>query len=224
MARLFISHSSRNNDKAVAVRDWLAANGWNDVFLDLDPERGIVAGQRWKEALQQAASRCEVVLALVSAEWLASSYCKAEINTAQMMGKKTIIALIDKSQVPGDLTDEQFIDLSGDPQAYRRLKKGLELAGLDPLSCPFEPGRRPIPDLPSSKSKTLLSFSDETRRSCAASTRSAGSCAPASPVCWSSWAHRAAASRLFCARGCGRASSATTRHGCRSRSSGPSAR
>ena len=87
MARLFISHSSRNNDKAVAVRDWLAANGWNDVFLDLDPERGIVAGQRWKEALQQAASRCEVVLALVSAEWLASSYCKAEINTAQMMGK-----------------------------------------------------------------------------------------------------------------------------------------
>jgi WD40 repeat protein len=145
MARLFISHSSRNNDKAIEVRDWLAANGWDDVFLDLDPERGIVAGQRWKEALQQAASRCEVVLALVSAEWLASSYCKAEINTAQMMGKKTIIALIDKSQVPGDLTDEQFIDLSGDPQAYRRLKKGLELAGLDPLSFPFEPGRRPYP-------------------------------------------------------------------------------
>ena len=145
MARLFISHSSSNNDKAIEVRDWLAANGWDDVFLDLDPERGIVAGQRWKEALQQAASRCEVVLALVSAEWLASSYCKAEINTAQMMGKKTIIALIDKSQVPGDLTDEQFVDLSGDPLAYRRLKKGLELAGLDPLSFPFEPGRRPYP-------------------------------------------------------------------------------
>jgi hypothetical protein len=34
------------------------------------------------------------------------------------MGKRTIIALIDKSQVPGDLTDEQFIDLAGDPQAY----------------------------------------------------------------------------------------------------------
>src|SRR5271170_762030 len=145
MARLFISHSSRNNDKAIEVRDWLAANGWDDVFLDLDPERGIVAGQRWKEALQQAASRCEVVLALVSAEWLASSYCKAEINSAQMMGKKTIIALLDGSQVPGDLTDEQFIDLAGDPQAYRRLKKGLELAGLDPLNFPFEPGRRPYP-------------------------------------------------------------------------------
>ena len=73
MARLFISHSSRNNDRAVEVRDWLAKNGWDDVFLDLDPERGIVAGQRWKEALQKAAHRCEMVLALISAEWLASA-------------------------------------------------------------------------------------------------------------------------------------------------------
>ena len=178
MARLFISHSSRNNDKAIEVRDWLAANGWDDVFLDLDPERGIVAGQRWKEALQQAASRCEVVLALVSAEWLASSYCKAEINTAQMMGKKTIIALIDKSQVPGDLTDLQFIDLSGDPHAYRRLKKGLELAGLDPLSFPFEPGRRPCPGFAYLEQQGVAVFSGETCRSCAGSTSSASSCAP----------------------------------------------
>src|SRR5215468_10065294 len=124
MARLFISHSSRNSDKAIEVRDWLAANGWDDVFLDLDPERGIVAGQRWKEALQRAASHCEVVLALVSAEWLASSYCKAEINTAQMMGKRTIIALSDTSQLPPSLTDDQFINSSSDPPAYRRLKKG----------------------------------------------------------------------------------------------------
>lgn len=147
MARLFISHSSRNNDKAIEVRDWLAANGWDDVFLDLDPERGIVAGQRWKEALQQAATRCEVVLALVSAEWLASGWCKSEIDAARLIGKKIIVALIgiDKSQVPLDLLDEQYIDLSGDPQAYPRLKEGLKHAGLDPLSFPFEPGRRPYP-------------------------------------------------------------------------------
>jgi WD40 repeat protein len=146
MARLFISHSSRNNDKAIEVRDWLAANGWDDVFLDLDPERGIVAGQRWKEALQQAAHRCEVVLALVSPEWLASGWCKSEIDAARLMGKKIIVALtgLDKSQVPLDLLDEQFIDLSGDPQAYPRLKEGLKHAGLDPLSFPFE-ARRPYP-------------------------------------------------------------------------------
>jgi hypothetical protein len=53
VARLFISHSSLNNGQAVEVRNWLAENGWDDIFLDLDPERGIVAGQRWKEALQK---------------------------------------------------------------------------------------------------------------------------------------------------------------------------
>src|SRR3954447_4384177 len=147
MASIFISHSSRDNEQAIKVREWLVANGWQDIFLDLDPERGIVAGQRWKEALQQAAHRCEVVLALVSTEWLASDWCKSEVDAARLMGKKVIAVLagIDKSQVPADLTDEQIIDLTGDPQAYRRLKEGLKRAGLDPTSFPFEPGRRPYP-------------------------------------------------------------------------------
>jgi hypothetical protein len=94
MARLFISHSSLNNNKAIEVRDWLARNGGDDVFLDLDPERGIAAGQRWKEALQKAAWRCEVVVALVSKEWLASSWCKSEVDAARVMGKKVIAALV----------------------------------------------------------------------------------------------------------------------------------
>jgi hypothetical protein len=51
MSRLFISHSSANNAEAVAIREWLATEGWDDVFLDLDPERGIRAGERWEQAL-----------------------------------------------------------------------------------------------------------------------------------------------------------------------------
>jgi len=35
-----------NNAEAVGLRDWLAQQGWDDVFLDLDPERGIAAGER----------------------------------------------------------------------------------------------------------------------------------------------------------------------------------
>jgi hypothetical protein len=63
------------------------------------------------------------------------------------MGKKISVALtgIDKSQAPLVLIDEQFIDLSGDPQAYPRLRVGLRHAGVDPLSFPLEPGRRPYP-------------------------------------------------------------------------------
>lgn len=48
MSQIFLSHSSHNNDYAVALRDWLEEQGWDDVFLDTDPKRGIVAGERWE--------------------------------------------------------------------------------------------------------------------------------------------------------------------------------
>jgi hypothetical protein len=60
MAVLFISHSSADNAVAIALRDWLVGEGWNDLFLDLDPERGIAAGERWERAtrLHAVAKAC----------------------------------------------------------------------------------------------------------------------------------------------------------------------
>jgi hypothetical protein len=75
MARIFLSHSSRDNPQAVALRDWLTAEGWDDLFLDLDPSRGIAAGERWERRLHEAANRCEAILFLVSRAWLASDWC-----------------------------------------------------------------------------------------------------------------------------------------------------
>ena len=49
MSRIFLSHSSENNAQAIALTRWLEQEGWNDVFLDLDPERGIKAGERWRK-------------------------------------------------------------------------------------------------------------------------------------------------------------------------------
>jgi len=66
MSRIFLSHSSQNNAQAVALYDWLGREGWKDeIFLDLDPMRGIAAGDRWERALNEAADR---LLADVSLE------------------------------------------------------------------------------------------------------------------------------------------------------------
>ena len=54
MSRIFLSHSSANNTEVVALRDWLKREGWEDVFLDVDPDRGIAAGERWERALNEA--------------------------------------------------------------------------------------------------------------------------------------------------------------------------
>ena len=98
MSRIFLSHSSKESFEAVALKNWLASRGWNDVFLDLDPMRGIIAAERRERALHAASSRCEAVIFLVSASWLASRWCQMEYMLARGLNKKLFAALIDPSQ------------------------------------------------------------------------------------------------------------------------------
>ena len=78
MSRLFISHANADNAAAAALHLWLREQGFDEVFLDIDAERGVVPGERWREALKTAAHRCEAVLCLVSPAWLGSEWCQAE--------------------------------------------------------------------------------------------------------------------------------------------------
>src|SRR5271166_2319729 len=174
MSRIFISHSSRDNFEAIALRDWLASEGWNDVFLDLDPERGIAAGERWERALNAAANRCEAVNFVVSGNWVASPWCKKEYYLSRGLNKRLFAALIDPAKSIESLSDElkgvwQVVNLVGGQDhrlfetrlpgsheerhvAYSqsgllRLKRGLEKAGLDAkfFAWPPESGiARPI--------------------------------------------------------------------------------
>ena len=151
MSRIFLSHSSLNDTEAIEIRDWIEANGWaGEVFLDLDPERGLVAGVKWEAALKQAVHRCEAVLPLISKEWLASKWCLSEVGTARLLGKHIIPILIDDTEISAlsaDMTSEQIVDRKGDPQWETRLKEGLKRANLDPQTFYFEEGRRPYPGL-----------------------------------------------------------------------------
>jgi len=107
------------------------------------------------------------------------------------MGKKVIAALVgvEKSAVPPALMGEQVIDLAGDPRAYWHLKEGLKRAGLDPTTFPFDPSRPPYPGFAYlDEEQDAAVFFGRDAQSCAASTRSAGSRAPASRACSSSWA------------------------------------
>ena len=178
MARIFLSHSSKNNAAAIALRDWIVAGGWDEhPFLDLDPERGIAAGERWERALHQEAERCEVVLFLVSREWLKSDWCLKEFNLAQKLNKRLFDVLIDDlplADLPTTLTTIwQIVNLASgnDHKLYRanlpdlskeehvtfsrsglaRLKAGLDKAGLDPRFFAWPPesetDRSPYPGL-----------------------------------------------------------------------------
>jgi hypothetical protein len=69
--------------------------GWDDVFLDLDPERGLKAGERWQEALKRAAKRCELVIFLISPAWAASKWCLAEFLLAKSLNKRIFAAVVE---------------------------------------------------------------------------------------------------------------------------------
>ena len=169
MSRIFLSHSSKNNDSAVALRDWLSAQGWDDVFLDLDPSRGISAGERWERSLNQAALRCEAVLFLVSRAWLASDWCQKEFNLAHRLNKRLFGLLIEDipiGDLPATLTgtwqlvplasgrdhimlranlpgtqDEVHVTFS--KEGLTRLRIGLERAGLDARFFAWPPNDDP---------------------------------------------------------------------------------
>jgi hypothetical protein len=169
MSRVFLSHSSADNAEAVAILDWLAAEGWNEVFLDLDPERGIAAGQRWERALYEAASRCEAVLFLISRNWLDSRWCMNELYLARKLNKRlfgVLVQPIAMKELPAELTGAwQIVDLASgqDHAVFRvslprtheeahvtfskeglmRLRIGLAKAGFDPRFFAWPPERDP---------------------------------------------------------------------------------
>src|SRR4051794_20151488 len=95
MARLFVSHSKVNNAAALALCQWLSTIGYDDVFLDIDPDRGLAPGERWQEALKAAADRCEAVLFLVSPAWVASRWCLAEFLLAKSLHKRIFGLIIE---------------------------------------------------------------------------------------------------------------------------------
>ena len=103
MARIFISHSSANSAAAIAIRDWMAELGWDDVFLDLDPNRGLKAGERWQEALKRAAERCQLVVFLLSPEWANSKWCLAEFLLASPL-RGADLDLERRHDAPRDVT------------------------------------------------------------------------------------------------------------------------
>ena len=43
MTAIFISHSSKDNDRAAAMKKWLDQHKHISLFLDFDPEAGITA-------------------------------------------------------------------------------------------------------------------------------------------------------------------------------------
>jgi WD40 repeat protein len=170
MSKIFVSHSSKNNREASAIRDWLLEEGWGEIFLDFDSERGLRAGSQWNSELTAAVQRSEAVLVLISPEWVASEWCKIEYYLASSH-QKPVIACIVRSMriddIPAHLRVQHVIDITKLPTdisdgvtgwralfsetEIKKLKFALDYVGIEATHFDWPPptdvDRTPYPGL-----------------------------------------------------------------------------
>jgi tetratricopeptide (TPR) repeat protein len=94
MARIFISHSSRDQQQAADLKAWLTSIGFEQTFLDFDTHAGIPPGADWERTLYREIERAQAVLLILTKNWFDSKWCFAEFTQARALGK-AIFALVE---------------------------------------------------------------------------------------------------------------------------------
>ncbi|HET7717785.1 MAG TPA: tetratricopeptide repeat protein [Bauldia sp.] len=155
MARVFISHSSRDREQAEEIFAWLKAQGFEQGFLDIDKHQGIPPGERWEQKLYDELDRAQAMILILTRNWFDSKWCFAEFAQARSRGKAIfpLICSPDGDQFVGD--DLQKLNLVRDRQGgLERLARRLtEVALMGQGGFDFPPGRAPYPG--------FLSFDEE---------------------------------------------------------------
>ena len=155
MARVFLSHSSRDNAAAAELKAWLDRQGFAQAFLDFDKHSGIPAGADWERTLYDQIQRCQALLILQTPNWSASRWCFAEFVQARALGKP-IFQVVESEEAAAEkpiAVDLQRLDLRHDRAAgLEQLRQELELIALqDQGGFPWppleDPSRPPFPGL-----------------------------------------------------------------------------
>ena len=149
MARVFISHSSRDNEAATRIKTWLHERGFEAPFLDFDKHAGIPPGADWERTLYREIEQSEAVIIVQTPNWLESKWCFAEFTQARALGKP-IFPLIETPN--GDTLvspDIQALDLRRDREGgLERLARELTRIALDAQGgFPWDASRPPYPGL-----------------------------------------------------------------------------
>jgi hypothetical protein len=149
MARIFISHSGRDNETAARIKTWLKGQGFETSFLDFDKDSGIPPGADWERTLYREIEQSEAVIIIQTPNWLASKWCFVEFTQARALGK-AIFPIIEAPT--GDTLispDIQALNLLSDREGgLEQLARQLTRIALDAQGgFAWDAGRPPYPGL-----------------------------------------------------------------------------
>jgi hypothetical protein len=118
MARVFISYARSDSELARMVDGWLATAG-HHVSLDQDQAGGIRLGDYWQQRLHERLRWADVMVCLVSAASVASTWCVSEIATALARGSRLVPIQIEAGVVHPLLSQMQQMNLGGGVDTVR---------------------------------------------------------------------------------------------------------
>lgn len=148
MARIFISHSSRNAEPAARIKVWLSEQGFESVFLDFDKDAGIRPGAAWERTLYREIARSHAVILVLTPEWHASKWCWSEFTQARALGKAIFPVIEAASGETLIAPDIQHLDLRRDRDGgLERLARALDEVARQQHDFPWDGSRSPYPGL-----------------------------------------------------------------------------
>jgi len=149
MALIFISHSNLDRSTAAQMRDWLATQGIDSVFLDFHSESGVYPGESWERRLYDEVSRCSAILLILTRNWLESKWCFAEYTQCRALGKLVLPVQFEALPARSVANDLQHIRWYSDlTLAQERLLSQIHRIALASQShFDWDPRRPPYPGL-----------------------------------------------------------------------------
>ena len=131
MKQIFLSYARKDGKVAASrLRSELQRVGF-EVWHDIEDMQG---GLAWKEQLRQAIRKVDVVLVLMSPAAVESRYVEWEWETAITVEKKVIPLLISVCEVPRELKDLHYHNLSTEQEyvlGFASLIRDLTQANID---------------------------------------------------------------------------------------------
>src|SRR5262249_31157784 len=89
MTRVLISHATGDRQLGEEGLPGRSDAG-HEVFLDQDPGTGITVGEDWERRLLERLRWADAVLCVVTAAYLASAWCSAEVGIARSRGSRLL--------------------------------------------------------------------------------------------------------------------------------------
>ncbi len=143
MKKLFISYKREQEDEVRSLVRALSNTGNFDVWYD----HAIPGGQKWWDAILDAIEAADVVLLMLSREYLTSEPCKREWQYAWTLNKEIIPIQIDSrlslDALPTEIKELQIRQYEGSTAQFQTLEHDLTQLQSPPLPNPMP--KRPLP-------------------------------------------------------------------------------